>query len=142
MGRRSKYEPDFPARVKKMAQDGLIEEDMAKLLGVSVCTFNVYKLQFPEFLQALKEGKAPVDDAVESALLKSALGYDLDYVEEKLDQNGNVVETKRGATHVKPNPTSIIFFLKNRRPEKWRDKVDIAHSGEIKIEIDKDDEDV
>jgi len=142
MGRRTKYDNTFPARAQKLAQDGLMEDEIAKQLGVSVATFATYKNLYPEFLYALKQGKAPIDDAVESALLRSATGYDLDYVEEELDASGKVVKTKRGSTHVKPNPTSMIFFLKNRRPDKWRDKQEIEHSGEIKIEIDKDDEEV
>lgn len=143
MGRRSKYDPHtFPQLAKEYAEQGLIEAQIAAKLGISEHTMNQYKHRYPQFAQALIDGKRPVDDEVENALLKSALGYDLDYVETELDGNGNVIKEKRGATHVKPNPTSLIFWLKNRRPDKWRDKQDITHSGEIKIEIDKDDADV
>ena len=30
--------------------------------------------------------------------------------------------------HYPPDPTSMIFYLKNRRPDRWRDKQELAGS--------------
>jgi len=143
MGRRSKYDPDTtPTQAYEYARDGMLNEEIAKKLGIAVQTLYDWIKRYPELDDAIKDGKRPVDIEVEQALLRSAVGYEVDYVEEELDAANKVIKSKRGATHVKPNPTSLIFWLKNRRPDKWRDKQDIEHSGEIKIEIDADDHDV
>lgn len=140
MGRRSKYDPDtFPKLAYQYARDGMIDREIAAKLGISEHTLNVYKRKYPQFDQSLKDGKAPVDVEVENALLKSAMGYDLEVEEDEYDGNGNLVKKKKTKNHVKPNPTSLIFWLKNRQPAKWRDKQEIEHSGEIKIDIDEDD---
>ncbi|WP_144511579.1 transposase [Bacillus sp. FJAT-22090] len=34
---------------------------------------------------------------------------------------------------VAPDTTAQIFWLKNRRPDKWRDKQDVEHSGSMEI---------
>jgi len=143
MGRRSKYDPDtFPALAEKYAKMGLVDTQIAKKLGISHQTMNQYKNKYPDFLASLKRGKTVPDDEVENALLKSAKGYEFGYLEEELDAKGKVVKQKRGVTHVKPNTTAQIFWLKNRRPDKWRDKQDVDMTGEIKIVMDEDDKKV
>ncbi|WP_251572506.1 hypothetical protein [Paenibacillus sp. MER TA 81-3] len=44
-----------------------------------------------------------------------------------------MVETKRVTKEVQPDVTAQIFWLKNRRPDKWRDKQDIQHSGSMDV---------
>ena len=31
------------------------------------------------------------------------------------------------------NATSVIFGLKNRAPDEWRDKTETAHSGDLSV---------
>lgn len=132
---RRKYDPDtWPDRVEGMARDGMIETEMAKALGISASTFAVYKNDFPEFLAALKRGKAPVDTRVENALLKRACGYD---VEESV-----TVQNPDGTTrveirikHIPPSEVACIFWLKNRKPEQWRDKQQVEHSGKVEQSV-------
>ena len=143
MGRRSKYDPDtFPALAEKMASQGLAETQIAKNLGVSPHTLGAYKRKYPLFLDALKRGRKPAVLEVENALFKSATGYDIPYLEEELNGSGKLTKQKRGVTHVKPNITAQIFYLKNRDPSRWRDKQDVDMTGEIKIIMDEDDKQV
>lgn len=68
-------------------------------MGVSISTFKNWQRKHSAFLAAVKKGKEVVDYAVESALLRKALSGDV------------------GAA---------VFWLKNRRPDKWRDKPEAA----------------
>ena len=77
------------------ARDGLTDEQIAKNIGITVSTFYEWKKKYSEISEPLKKGKEVVDYEVENALLSSALGG---------------------------NTTAQIFWLKNRRPDKWRDK--------------------
>lgn len=77
------------------ARDGLTDEQIAKNIGIGERTLYEWKEKYPQISQSLKKGKEVVDYQVENALLSSAL-------------DGNT--------------TAQIFWLKNRRPDKWRDK--------------------
>lgn len=95
------------------ARDGLTDEQIAHNIGISAQTLYDWKNKYPEISEALKRGKEVVDYEVENALVQQA-------------KSGNV--------------TAIIFWLKNRRPDKWRDKPveDTSQRlDEIKSNIDK-----
>lgn len=84
-------------RIQGWARDGLTDEQIAKNMNIGLTTFYEWKKRYPEFRESLKENKDVVDRKVENALLKNAL-------------NGNV--------------TAQIFWLKNRKPNEWREKRD------------------
>ena len=77
------------------ARDGLTDEQLAEKMKIGTRTLYDWKEKYPQILQALKKGKEIVDYEVENALLDKALAGDT---------------------------TAQIFWLKNRRPDKWRDK--------------------
>ena len=104
------------------ARDGLTEEQIAKNMGVSVKTLFNWKQKELPILQALKKGKEVVDFEVENALLKKALGYTITLHKQKVTKDGDVVDIDEDM-HVPPDTTAQIFWLKNRRANKWRDKV-------------------
>lgn len=148
---KSKYDKNtFPILAEGWAREGLIDKQIAKNLGVSVSTFNTYKIKHPEFMDSLKKGKGPVDFEVENALLKRALGYEYDethseikteaYEAGKPGADKSATDNKRVITktftttkvitkHIVPDIAAIIFWLKNRKSGKWRDKVDDTGPG-------------
>lgn len=86
------------------ARDGLTDEQIAHNIGISTSTLNNWKNKYVEILESLKKGKEVVDYAVENALLKNAL---------------------------KGDTTAQIYWLKNRRPVKWRDKPGYEDTREL-----------
>lgn len=121
---KTKYQADFPERAKKLAQDGLLDKDIAKVLGISEDTFYEYQKQHPEFSEALKEGKRKPDEEVEAALFKTALGYE--YKEVTAVPVGSGEDAKARVVRVvtkqvQPNVVAQIFWLKNRMRQRWRD---------------------
>lgn len=106
------------------ARDGLTDEQIAKNIGVRRSTLSDWKVRFPDISDALKKGKDVVDYEVENALLKRALGYTTIEVtrERETDKDGDsyLVITKEVTKEVPPDTTAQIYWLKNRRPEKWR----------------------
>ena len=102
-------------------------------MGISKATLYQWQINYPEFSDALKRGKKPVDDEVENALLKSALGFE--YEETITDtfehEDGKAYShTKVYKRYSPPSNTAQIFWLKNRRPDRWRDKQDISGTFE------------
>jgi len=108
-------------RLEGWARDGLTDEQIAKNMGVSAATLYNWKKSYLEILEALKKGKEVVDYEVENALLKRALGYE--YIETKTKtESGVITEVTTTTKQVVPDVTAQIFWLKNRKPETWRDR--------------------
>lgn len=130
---KGKYEywlsPDGLLKLEAWARDGLTDEQIAHNMGVSTATLYNYKRDHLEILEALKKGKEVVDIQVENALLKRALGYS--YEEKKVEVSEEGTKVTKTIKEVVPDTTAQIFWLKNRRPDRWRDKQDIEHSGQI-----------
>lgn len=123
-------------QLESWARDGLTDEQIAANMGVNVATLYRYKQSYCEICNALKRGKAVVDIQVENALLKRALGYTYKEVtREKVfnPETGQyeLMPTKEVTKEVVPDTTAQIFWLKNRRPEQWRDKRDVSVEGEV-----------
>lgn len=132
-GRPSKYHSNVEPKlllVEAWARDGLTIEDIAANLDVSTASMYEYQKQYPELLEALKRNRESADIIVENALYKRALGYQY---EEVTYENG--VETKRVVKEVQPDTTAQIFWLKNRRPQQWRDKQELGIEGELNIKV-------
>ena len=113
--------------IEGWARDGLIDEQIAKNMGISRSTLNVWKTKYPDISDALKKGKEVVDREVENALLKRALGYRYTETTKEAVKDPETGEVKMTVTkevtkQVSPDTTAQIFWLKNRKPDKWRDK--------------------
>lgn len=104
------------------ARDGLTEEQIAKNIGISRQSLWKWKEKEVDILNALKKGKEVVDIEVENALLKRALGYTITLKEQKVDKDGCIHDLEKDV-HIPGDTTAQIFWLKNRKPDKWRDKV-------------------
>ena len=115
-------------------------------MGISPSSFYDWMKRFPEILDAVKKGKAPVDVEVENALLKSALGY---YVtlkkpvklktERQKPGAGKIVEERieyvEEQIYVAPQNTAQIFWLKNRRPDRWSNDPQALKLREKELEL-------
>jgi predicted DNA-binding protein YlxM (UPF0122 family) len=117
------------------ARDGLTDEQIAHNMGIRRQTLYDWKKKYPDISDALKRGKEVVDRQVENSLLKRALGYEYEEVTKELI-NGTMLITKKVKKYQPPDTTAAIFWLKNRRPDKWRDKRDVEHSGKVANKID------
>jgi DNA-binding XRE family transcriptional regulator len=120
-------------KIEGWARDGLTEEQIAKNMGVSTKTLYNWKEKFLPVLHALKRGKEVIDRQVENALLKRALGYEYDEVTQELFE-GELLVSKVVTKQVHPDTTAQIFWLKNRKPEQWRDVKDHNVTTNQKLE--------
>ena len=103
---KSKYETHVAPRleeIKDWCRNGATDKEIWERLGISKDSFYEYKKNISDFSDSLKKNKEICDAEVESALHKAAVG-------------GNI--------------TAIIFWLKNRRPDKWREKPAEGNGGD------------
>lgn len=113
-------EPEGLTLLEGWARNGLTDEQIAHNCGITVKTLYEWKNRYGEICEALKKGKEVVDLEVENALLKSALGFTYDEVMTEESDDG--IKKRVTKKMVLPNVTAQIFWLKNRRPEQWREK--------------------
>lgn len=130
---KGKYEywimPEGLLKLEAWARDGLTDEQIAKNVGINPATLYDWKKKYPKISESLKKGKEVVDIQVENALLKRALGYS--YKEIKTEETAEGQKVTITTKEVTPDTTAQIFWLKNRKPDRWRDKQDVEHSGQI-----------
>lgn len=103
------------------ARNGLTDKQIAHNMGVAYSTFREWKNKYPALSAILKKGKEVADLIVENALYKRAIGYNYDEVTiEYSDKDGK--KKKTVTKHIVGDTTAQIFWLKNRKPDVWRDK--------------------
>ncbi|WP_434456514.1 terminase [Stutzerimonas urumqiensis] len=125
MARPSKYKPEFVEQARKLCRLGATDQELADFFKVALSTLNLWKVQHPEFSESLKLGKEVADERVANALYQRAMGYSHPDVDIRV-VDGAIVETPL-IKHYAPDTTAAIFWLKNRRPDEWRDRQEVAH---------------
>ncbi len=126
-------EPEGLLKIEGWARDGLTDKQIAKNIGISEQTLCVWKKNYPSLSESLKKGKEVTDRQVENALFERALGgvhevkKTFKVKEKYYDKNGKlcekeVLKTGVDEVYVPGDTTAQIFWLKNRKPQDWRDK--------------------
>lgn len=133
---------DSLLRIKGWARDGLTNKQIAETkIGITERTFCDWKKKYTSISSALKEGRAPVDTEIEDCMVRSAKGFK---VKEKkafkvkttkkkdgmeiTEEHMEVVEVER---FVDPVVVAQIFWLKNRKPDYWKDKRETTDTNAI-----------
>ncbi|QSB03228.1 helix-turn-helix domain-containing protein [Methylomonas sp. EFPC1] len=126
VGRPTALKPEFIDQAYNYCLLGATDAQLAGFFGVSEKTINTWKKQAPEFADSLKRGKTLADAQVANSLFHRATGYS--HPETKVNiADGQVILTDV-TKHHPPDTTAAIFWLKNRQPDKWRDKVEVNGS--------------
>lgn len=134
-GRPTKYKPEYAEQAHKLALLGATNEQLADFFEVATSTVDLWIKENEAFSGAVKAGRLEADAAVASSLYHRAKGYSHPAVK-IMAVNGEVREV--GYTeHYPPDATSMIFWLKNRRPDLWRDKVETTTNHRVVDEDDK-----
>lgn len=130
-GQPTLYKEEYAAFAHNMcAILGATNKELAEVLGVSERTIANWIAAHPEFKTALSSGKLIADANVAAALYKTAVGYshediDIRTVALGMNQGSEIVITPITKI-VQPNPISIQWWLKNRRPADWKDKSEVS----------------
>lgn len=117
-------------KLQGWARDGLTDEQIATNIGIRRPTLYDWENKYSDISDALKRGKEVVDRQVENSLLKRAMGYQTMEQTKELTDNGLMV-TKEVTKQVPPDTTAAIFWLKNRKPDVWRDRKETQLSGSL-----------
>ncbi len=115
--------------VEGYAREGLTAEQIAAKIGISARSLYNYLNKSSELKEALARGKAPVDFQAENALLKKALGCRIQKVSTTVHADGSVT-TKTTVTEIPPDVQALQLWLRNRKPDQWRESDNSGDSPE------------
>jgi len=146
LGAPSKYDPKYCAIVKQLASKGFIDKEICDILLITEPTFIKWKKDYPELFKAHADGKKEPMERLENALFNRGMGMT---IEEKIyepkmikGKNGKPVKSKyrmelirKTKKELPPNEGAAMLYLKNRYPDRWRDKQEIEHSGNIGYKV-------
>ena len=126
-GRPTKYKKEYDELAYNYCLLGATDADLARFFSVSESTINLWKLEHSSFSESLKDGKYNADANVAKALYHRALGYV--HTEEKVFNNNGDIVTYNTLKHYPPDTGAAMAWLKNRQPDKWRDKQEIVQEN-------------
>jgi hypothetical protein len=127
MARPTNYRKEYAEQARKLCLLGYTDRQLADFFNVNERTINRWKIDHPEFCQSIKDGKEFADIDVVDSLYKRAIGIEYEEIELKTDGKN---KSKRVVKKlIPPDTTAQIFWLKNRQPQKWRDKQEIDHQS-------------
>lgn len=142
-GRPTDYDDAYPEQAGKLCQLGATDPDLADFFGVAISTVRLWMGTHAEFSAAIKDGKEAANARVERSLYQRAMGYTYDAV--KIFQYEGVTIEHAYREHCPPDSAAMIFWLKNRKPEVWRDRREVtgADGGPLQVQVVKftDDDD-
>jgi hypothetical protein len=127
IGRPTLYKPEYAEKAAELCERGATDQELADYFECSVRTLYRWKNIYSEFCHALKRAKGVADERIERSLYERALGYERDEVDIRV-VGGEIVQTTVRKFYP-PDTTAAIFWLKNRKPEEWRDRMETALTG-------------
>jgi hypothetical protein len=129
-GRPTKYKKEFSEQAYKLCLLGLNDKELSAYFEISESTLNKWKIDHEDFSESLKAGKDIADGNVAVSFYKRAIGYE--HPEDKIFNNNGAPMIVPTIKHYPPDTSAAMSWLKNRQPEKWRDKT------EVEVSADKD----
>jgi hypothetical protein len=133
-GRKPKFKSAFIGIARRACERGLTDAEVANLIGVHVGTLYRWRVENRQFARAFHLGKQEADARVERSLYARACGYD--FLAEKVIATRDGPEVVRWNEHVPPDVSAALHYLKNRRPDRWRDTHRFEHTRSPYDEIE------
>ena len=143
----AKYEQAAP-KILAALEQGMSNRDAIKSVGLTEETFYKWLRDKSEFSEAVHKAKEIGDkiaiNDVERSLLDLAKGFEYEEVrteyESKLnDKTGKYEPTIKKQVRTKkrvvPSTEAIKFFLTNKAPEQWKNRIEQNTTGNLETEL-------
>lgn len=123
-GRPTLYKDEYVEQVYKLCILGATDKEIADFFKVEESTINNWKIKHPEFLESLRQGKLIADADMAVSLYKRGIGYS--HPETHVSNYKGEITLTDIIKHYPPETGAAFLWLKNRQPDKWKDKVDVG----------------
>ncbi len=124
-GRPSKFHTINMEQLEFLAKKGWTDAEIADFFKINEETLNAYKKKYPEFSKSLKDWKLEADQEIVKSLYQRGKGYE--HPEEIIFQYQGKVIRANTIKKYPPEVLACIYWLNNRIPKEWRQKVNVEH---------------
>ena len=128
-GRPTKFKPEYVQKVVPLCEHGFTDQELADFFEIDIATLYRWKSAHPEFRDAIKSAGEIADERVERSLYQKAVGYEQNAVKVFMPAGAAAPVYAPIRERVPADTGAAIFWLKNRRKDRWRDKTDLEHTG-------------
>lgn len=122
-----KYKKEFDDQVYVAAREGMTQETISELFGVSRMTFHNWLEKYPRFkeqyLVGLEENELR---EIKTSLKNRAKGFYYTEVEKRPSKDGTMRVTRSVRKYVPPSEAALFFYLTNRDPENWKHRNELT----------------
>jgi len=130
--------PEGLLLIQGWARDGLTDEEIARKMGITRKTLYEWMNKYGDICDAIKRNKEVADREVEQALFRKAIGYKVKEVTRErrinpLTREPELVVIKEIEKDVAPDTAAQVFWLKNRKPNEWRDKREVITDSSAEL---------
>lgn len=129
-----------PRAVELLCRRGFTDKEIGMCLHVTLQTWTLWKKKNTELFASLKDWKHKADTDIVRSLYERGKGYNHPETKAQWVTDDILVDSEwkkvgrweyaEMIKHYPPDPTSMIFWLKNRDKKNWRDKVEHEHDVE------------
>ena len=131
VGRPTKYKEEYNEQAYRYCLLGYTDKELGVAFEVNADTIYQWKNTYPKFSESISNGKDKADSLIVESLYKRAQGVIV--TEERITSGGENDVITKITKELPPDTKAIEFWLKNRQPEKFRDKQEIK--AEIKADV-------
>jgi DNA-binding XRE family transcriptional regulator len=128
IGRPTKFTDYIQCKIQRLAPLGLTNKQLAAAIDVTETTLYNWQLEHKAFFEELTRSKRNANKIVAASMYQAAIGFSVE--EDKIFCTDGKVTTVRTIKNYPPDMKAVALWLKNREPDKWRDKIDHEHTGE------------
>lgn len=132
-GGQTKFNERLIETMMLLAKEGKTDEQIAETIGIATSTLYLWKSKYKGLSEALRQAKDVADDLVEVALFQRAIGYRHGAVKFFYDKESGCVHSEPYTEVYPPDTAAATMWLKNRRPEEWKEKQEHAHTGTVTL---------
>ena len=134
-GRPTIYRPELATLARKLALLGATEAEMADALSISVSTLSDWMHKHSEFYRAVKSGKVLADAEVAERLYSRATGHSHEAVKIFMPAGAEAPVYAPYTEHYPPDTTAASLWLRNRQPDKWRERQQVDVTATVAHQI-------
>lgn len=131
-GRPTDYREKYNRQAYRLCLLGAIDDELAEFFEVDVSTISRWKVDHPGFKDSIKKGKMLADSKVAERLYERAMGYS--HPETHVSNFKGEITLTEITKHYPPDTVAAFIWLKNRQPEKWRDKIEVG----VNVKLDRE----
>src|SRR6266702_3026222 len=125
------YRPELAELCRRLALLGATDQEMADVLGIDQVTLDRWKTRHKEFGSAIEHGKTQADAEIAESLYNRALGYTHEAMKIFMPVGAETPVYVPYVQHYPPDTTAAVMWLRNRQPDKWRNRHEVNVTGSI-----------